>query len=336
MKKLFITLVVALMCATMSFAQSSLVATLTHEGEITTFYGSKALREAYNAAADGDIITLSSGTFSAVDINRSITLRGAGILADDEAKINPTIIEGDFGIGGNSKKAPTIEGVFCNNKIYLYALKSANFLKCRFYELYLSEQINSLSFVNCRIAALLRVSESDITTIITCTNSVIWYPEIKENYYKASFEFVNCVVYRGPWSKQNLYHCTFENSILIEAEAVAMPETNTYTNSVAVCSEGDADIFAKAASTTNSHQVAGYSNLFKTFNGTYSDTETFELTNEAKEAYKGNDNAEVGIYGGIMPYDPRPTTPRITTFNVAKKSTADGKLSVDIEVERAQ
>ena len=50
---------------------------------------------------------------------------------------------------------------------------------------------------------------------------------------------------------------------------------------------------------------------------------------------KGTDGTEVGIYGGSLPYDPTPTNPQITKFNVAAKSTADGKLSVDIEVNSA-
>lgn len=51
---------------------------------------------------------------------------------------------------------------------------------------------------------------------------------------------------------------------------------------------------------------------------------------------KGTDGTEVGIYGGSLPYDPTPTNPQITKFNVASKTTADGKLSVDIEVKSAE
>ncbi len=57
----------------------------------------------------------------------------------------------------------------------------------------------------------------------------------------------------------------------------------------------------------------------------------YQLTDDAKK-YLGSDGTEVGIYGGSLPFDPTPTNPQIVKFNVAPKTTADGKLSIDIEV----
>lgn len=37
-----------------------------------------------------------------------------------------------------------------------------------------------------------------------------------------------------------------------------------------------------------------------------------------------------------LPYSAIPTNPQITKFNVASKTTADGKLSVDIEVKSGE
>ena len=79
----------------------------------------------------------------------------------------------------------------------------------------------------------------------------------------------------------------------------------------------------------------------KNFNESIWDTlfkpDTFdELTNEAKAEYIGNDGTEIGIYGGNLPYNTRILSPQITKCNVAAKTTADGKLSVDIEVKAAE
>jgi hypothetical protein len=85
--------------------------------------------------------------------------------------------------------------------------------------------------------------------------------------------------------------------------------------------------------------VVATSSLFKTYTGgviTSNDEETFELTDEAKTTYLGSDGTQVGIYGGSLPFDPTPSNPQITKFNVASKSTADGKLSVDIQVNTAE
>lgn len=81
------------------------------------------------------------------------------------------------------------------------------------------------------------------------------------------------------------------------------------------------------------------SDIFKTWTGgsvTSFKTERLELTDEAKTKYLGTDGTEVGIYGGSLPFVSRPSNPQITKLNVASKSTADGKLSVDIEVKAAE
>ena len=62
------------------------------------------------------------------------------------------------------------------------------------------------------------------------------------------------------------------------------------------------------------------------------DYETFELTDEAKVKYLGNDGTEVGIYGGAMPYHPTPSVPRIKGFRMDAKPS-EGILKADVEVE---
>jgi hypothetical protein len=42
------------------------------------------------------------------------------------------------------------------------------------------------------------------------------------------------------------------------------------------------------------------------------------------------------MHGGVLPYDATPSYPQITRMNVANKTTADGKLSVEIEVSAAE
>ena len=82
-----------------------------------------------------------------------------------------------------------------------------------------------------------------------------------------------------------------------------------------------------------------YATLFKTYPGgslEKLDSEDFQLTDAAKTQCLGTDGTEVGIYGGSLPFDPTPSNPQITKCNVAAKSTADGKLSVDIEVNAAE
>lgn len=62
------------------------------------------------------------------------------------------------------------------------------------------------------------------------------------------------------------------------------------------------------------------------------DPETYRLKSSVSDSIQGIDGSEVGIFGGFMPFDIRPDYSIIKRFNVANRTTADGKLSVDIEV----
>lgn len=336
MKKLFLSLVAAMLAVTATFAQSSLLATLSHNGTISTYYGYTALKDAYNKASKGDVITLSGGTFSAVNIDKGITIRGAGTGLDSKNQAEPTIIQGDFNIASNGgfDGLLTIEGIYSNNTVTIWNNVDVTFLKSRFDQITKGDNYSvgvNFTFIHCRIARLLRIGSG---TSVSCVNSIIWFPENKESG-DSNFEFNNCVVYRGQWAHQDLFRATFKNSILLVTTAVTMEKSNLFNNTLGVCTDGDANIFANALNNSNM-QVQGYKNVFKSLESSYSDDETFELTDAAKAKYLGKDKTEVGMYGGNMPFDATPTNPQITKCNVAAKTTADGKLSVDIEVESAQ
>jgi hypothetical protein len=95
------------------------------------------------------------------------------------------------------------------------------------------------------------------------------------------------------------------------------------------------NIFDKSTNSTNKYGVP-LTELFKTYTTEKAfmnlDDEMFELTDEAKTKYLGTDGTQVGIHGGSIPFDITPTNPQITKCNVASKSTIDGKLSVDIQI----
>ena len=85
-----------MMCAAATFAQVSEVqtATLIHGDKTSVFYGTSALQEAYNAAADtADVIILSNGTFRHLDIAKSISIYGAGMDTNTDLSIYTTFIE---------------------------------------------------------------------------------------------------------------------------------------------------------------------------------------------------------------------------------------------------
>ena len=133
MKKMLLMLVVTVFGATATFAQNKLVATLSHNGQVTVFYGANALIDAHNAADHGDVITLSSGNFNTTTITKAITLRGVRGWGTDN--IAPTYISGNVYIQINSDvELPlTIEGIQFRHPVqWSKGIKNSVFRKCLF------------------------------------------------------------------------------------------------------------------------------------------------------------------------------------------------------------
>lgn len=345
MKKVY-SVLVALMATTMSFAQVTTIATLSHDGEVSSYYGTVALQEAYAAAADGDVITLSSGTFAAVDINKALTIRGAGMQEDTVTVTNPTRILGSFSINvpTTEEHRLTMEGVYHADTITIDTLANATFVKNRLgrvtYKTSESSKMEQLVFIHCKITNRLMFPK---TASASCVNCYIYGIQQVSNPTNG-YEFLNCVIRQTYLSGiplfDQIYNSTFTNCIITynnQNNGYALNTTNTAYNCVGIGYNTTTNMFALMPNRTNEYMMDNYYYLvFKTYEGTYSDTETFELADEAKTKYLGQDGTEVGMYGGNLPYDPIPTNPKITKFDVAPKSTADGKLSVEIEVAAAE
>ena len=353
MKKLLLTFV-ALVCATVSYAQGSLLATLSHDGQISAYYGASALKAALEAATDGDVITLSSGQFNAVNITKAITLRGAGMSVSTDS-INPhesTIIQGDYTINLADSLAGRIvmEGLYMNGKVtYSGVLKNAQFLKCRFSGLGDgSGKITNTAFIHCRFADYCAIASNSNAYFINCVVN-----RLRQNASTSNVEMDNCFVHfqqtsstGGYWSS-NCVNTYFKNCVLAYYSEYSgsyynsLPTSCTAYNCVGI--GGEYNIFSNIAYKNNTNTWVGSSvaSIFKTYTdyqskAIISDSETFELTDEAKTKYLGTDGTQIGLYGGNLIYNENPTTPQITKCNVAAKSTADGKLSVDIEVKAAE
>lgn len=359
MKKILLSFV-AFVFATVCLAQGSLLATLSHEGEISAYYGASALKAALTAAANGDVITLSSGQFTAVNITKAITLRGAGMsVSNDSTNTHEsTIIQGNFQINlADSLQGRIImEGLYVNGNVtYVGTLKNAQFLKCRFNGLgYSNGKITNTSFIHCRFADYCKIAANSDASFINCV-----VKRIKQEESSSNIQMENCFVKfvqnsdsdadkSRPSSCVNSY---FKNCILahyIKSSSYSMSDlcklnkSCTAYNCIGLGSS-ETNIFSNIAYKNNTNTWVGTdgSSIFKSYTGYKNnndipDSEAFELTDEAKAKYLGVDGTQVGIHGGNLPYNEQPSTPQITKCNVAAKSTADGKLSVEIEVKAAE
>lgn len=343
MKKFF-SLIALFSCAAVSYAQSSMLATLNHEGTVSTFYGATALRDAHNAAVHGDVITLSSGSFVSTDITKAITLRGAGMEVDTLSGTEPTVISGDFSIqiADTVSQRLTIEGIYHNHNLkYKGTLTNALFLKNRLYNIDMGTStavMKNASFIHCRIADYFRLNDNSSAS---CINCAIEDPS-SNNSTTSNFEFQNCVIVRT----SQIYYInssTFKNCLIWFAGYSTGYGSDGIEHSCMAYNclgfnQGRESVFKDVPNSTNTY-INDIKTVFKTYTGQSLqklDSENFELTDEAKSKYLGTDGTQVGIYGGSLPFTSTPSNPQITKCNVAAKSTADGKLSVDIEVKAAE
>ena len=335
MKKiLFLVTLISLMSFNFAKAQSSLIATLSHDDNVKVFYGVDALKQAHEAATSGDVITLSSGTFTATDITKAITLRGAGMAMDSLNNMNHTIITGDFKCTiSDSTTNLKMEGIYHNGSFKYDKIRRAQFLKCRFKiikDLNSSSHLRDCVFLNCRITERLDATSE--------TFGNMFYNSIINCFYTGGSSinniFDNCIIISdGGYYYHGTPTC--KNCIFVLLRIKSPLEKNTIAfNCIAV--GGASDNFFKNVPNTTNKVVQSFSDIFLTYTSASSvatnDNETFELTDDAKTKYLGVDGTEVGIYGGTFPYTTVLETPKIKKCNVAAKSTADGKLSVDIEV----
>ena len=356
MKKVFLSLVAATMATSTVFAQGSLLATLSHEGNISAYYGAEALKAAMAEAQAGDVITLSSGQFNAVAIDKPITLRGAGMSnsTDSLNSHEPTIVQNAFtiSIADSLSSRLLVEGIYFKNGItYSGTIKNAQFMKCRFLNFIAGTggKIVNSSFIHCRFLNGFTMNNNSSNAYFI--NSLVCNPK---NYTSgtntSNIEFDNCVVKFDasngsvPGYVQNAYY----KNCIIQAtydSNKSIPSSCTAYNCVGIntfSSSYNEDLFQYMSSqNTTNKTVTSLSALFKTYSktssGTYiQDIDDFTLTDTAAAQYLGTDGTQVGVYGGSLPYDEDPTIPQITKCNVASKSTADGKLSVDIEVKAAE
>ena len=307
-------------CSVSAFAQNTLVATLTHGDEIRMFYGTNALQQACSAATHGDVINLSGGKFQSTKITKAVAVRGTGIH-----DANPTCIVNDFDveIPANVTEKLNFEGCRITSTITIKGtLSNAYFLKNYLKFVYVSPSGNATMdngmFVNCNIYEMRLYGQSTAQII----NSHV---EKFSNSGKLA-SFANCVInFLGSVSACN--RSQFVSCIFYNVDRYAMfPATNTAMNCV---------------------DVSGYKNAFDNMslkeNCSYAGKDIFQesnvwndLTDEAKAKYLGIDGTPVGKFGGMIPYNMTPSYPQITKMNVAAKTTADGKLSVEIGVSAAQ
>lgn len=317
------------------FAQSSLIATLSHNDTTSVFYGASALQYAHNAAVDGDIITLSEGVFDAVNLDKRITLRGAGMGVDvDDASISlksATVLLGDFYIraDGSTGNRLVVEGIVNEGKVTLEGLNKVELIKCSFYDVCFQANYGGLvglTFTNCYVSN----SFTSLYNIhLTANNSVFRNADFGGS--SCTFILNNCTMeLKNPsW---NLNNAKLNNCVIVNVNDT---DWDNYTQQMYIFNTLWVGNVPENGNPFTAITLNHNNSVFPMDGNVFEEGTFFKLTDEAKE-FLGSDSTEVGIYGGNRPFSPITGNPRILKCNVASKSSADGKLSIDIEVNSVE
>lgn len=326
MKKTLLAIVMLLVAsAAMNLvkAQDASVATLQHGNDLQVYYGASALQKAVEAAAPGDVINLSAGVFTSTDIDKALTIQGAGYVEDEAHQRFLTKIAGDFSISIPTEQTGfVLEGIWSNGHVFVNdTLSYATFTKDRLYRITFYGHTVSCCIDRCRIADY--IDPDDESDNFFIRNSVIH--DMHGNSDNATLLVRNCFCFNlYSWGVQGI----FENNIMRSAcnNSSCVARNNIY------CSWDNSMTAGISTSNWNINSNSGFSNIFKSPIKEYSDTHMYELTDEAIANYVGTDGTQVGIHGGDAPFDDVPSNPQIESCEIAPQTDANGKLSVKIKV----
>lgn len=341
MKKILFSLL-ALFATCIAQAQTSIMATLTHNGKTTIYYGADALVEAAAASAYGDRITLTSGVFNAPTLTKAVSICGAGMEPDTINHVEPTTLRGVLTLAFEDSLNTNFsidrvlmpEGLFVEN-----ATVNASYTRCKFLdngfevnETYRHTQLNS-NFVHC-VLSQVELTVSSTYTFLNCAMGELDFTGASN----PSVELKNCIINGGcrSWINVGMENCIYAYGAAYDSDA-SFTKSTYALNCLSICTSNNP--FEYSYNTTNyiyrpsasSNTNDKYGSVFKTFRGDITKDSNFELTEEAKAKYLGTDGKEIGIYGGYT-YKPTSSSLNVRKFKVADKTNAEGKLQVEIVV----
>lgn len=338
-------------------AQDVPMAVLQKGDDTQCFYGSGAFSDACKAADHGDIITLSEGIFTAPTITKAVSIFGSGadLIADTIAK-PLTRMNGDIHIAvdsvdGKPATGLYMEGILSDEEVWVEQhLEQASFAKCRFknFNFYASADTTMTTsqmcnFYQCRFAGYLEPGDANALVV---HNSVI--NDIGPNTNESTVNIFNCVLIATSYQLQNVM---FKNSYLyavrlssifhskagihqynINGIGYFLYSSCSAFNCLDTYSDNSSNKFKNVTIKVGMYygNNIGFS-PFKTSTNSYSDTYSYELTDDAKTKYLGTDGNPICLYGGDYPYTTRPSVPYIVEKNIGTKSE-NGKLKVSVKV----
>ena len=314
------------------------VAMLDNGGTLLPYYGTDALINAYNDANEGSTITLSPGIFNACDIQKNITIRGAGMMMDEANAILPTTIDGNFTIHNtDSTKSMVFEGLFIEDYVYFDTVWNVQFIKCYAGRIAHNSMFTSAyhngTFLHCILPAVY------CRMFKNCHfyNSVFGEPNDNSvDLWNSdqSTVFTNCIL-KFHATNINTFHST--NCIMMgndtnHTTGTGNPCLKHYYGIGITTSESPFFHPEEILVPQHLYNFSTCAEVFVNFNRNIAVTSDYHLLDNVAELYLGSDSTQIGIYGGQTPFNPRVNNPSIGRITVGGETDSQGRLPVSIEV----
>lgn len=314
-KTLFIATL--LFCAGAVMAQNESQTALLQDGDnVQVFYGANALGSAYDAATAGSTITLSEGFFNypGIYLTKAVNIIGSGsdkttiysglnYWPDESAPIQDVILEG-VRVSGDIQSRYTSGLTVSKCRFGVFRVydgcENITIRQSQFVTLAGGAYVLNMAVLNCIITS--RLDYSNESSALLFDHCVIMPSSNCWDHAKAIYQ--NCI-------------------------AAAGCNTNFATGSTVrycICQFGDADKYIKEGNWF----AVDPTDLFSDGTGfDYSDERTYTLS--TPETYVGSDGTEVGIHGGLYPWNMTPTTPVVKNLEL-KINGATLNVTYDAEV----
>lgn len=336
-KSIFLTM--ALFVSVLTVNAQSQFSVLDHEGTLTPYYGSAAFKSAYDAAVNGDIITLSPGSFtltSNLTISKGITIRGAGAYYDSVARTEATIVSGSniYINAHDTTYHLKIEGVNFGGSYDIYSdgLMNARFNKCYFngFRNNGSTAMENCTFINCHFSYL-EMGYSCSWSNNQFINSVVGSSFSCFVANPANNTFANCYLLISQQDLRYLSNLNLYNSILINNynyNCYTVESVSSIYNCIGILSGRS---FFNTTVNHSLYNLTSRAGLIKSYNAN-GYNHAFELADLLAAIYLGNDGTQIGPAGGSFPYNMSVHHPRLGKITPALQTRPDGKLEVDVEI----
>ena len=332
MKTLKFHLILLLLTGSVCMYADGLTATLQHGETMTAFYGASGLQSAYNAAADGDVITLSPGQFTSVTtIAKSVRIVGA--YGNSNTAANATYLSSAFTVSADNV---TLEGMSFKGAVTLGAITNCTIKRC-----WISSLKQSGTHTNTLISqCVLQVDEAIATGVnYGIRNSTIGYFGATNNASNVA-NITNCYIvhfYELNTTVNTNYkqpYAVYKNNV------IRIHKTTSGTSSFTLNSPSEfyynyfqqtQSYSSTYTSVVNPSYAAGCVNKGNSNSGQLYLTSFPDKSTESF-SQKGEDGKSVGVTGGEG-WQEYPGIPRITSMKIDAQTDDKGKLNATINVQ---